>query len=84
MDQLLRKAKRAKDGESATLSLNWKQAPGPADQVNIRAHEQFMLPQTCRNMMPRDGPSGVFGEISNHLKDAMYDRKRTAGKRKAA
>ncbi len=80
VDQLLRKAKRARDGESVTLSLNWKQSLGLADQVDIWAHQQFMLPEAYRNMMP----SGVFGQISMYLEGAMYDRKRTAGKRRAA
>ena len=84
MDQLLRKAKRARGGESVTLSLNWKQAQGLMDQVDIWAHKQFMLPETYRNMMPLHGRSSVFGEISTYIENAMYDQERTTRKRRAA
>ena len=84
IDQLLRKAKRAKGGESVTLSLNWKQAQDLMDQVDIWANGQFTLPEAYRNMMPIHGPSGVFGEISMYIENAMYDQERTARKRRAA
>ena len=34
MDQLLRKAKRGRDYESITLTLNWNQAQGLMDQLD--------------------------------------------------
>ena len=84
MDQLLRKAKRAKGGESITLSLNWKQAQGLMDQVDLWNHERFRLPEAYRKMMPIYGPSGVFGNISMLLEIAMYDQDKAPGRRTAA
>ena len=84
VDQLLRKAKRARDGKSVTLSLSWKQAQDLMDQIDTWSSRQYMLPEKYRNMMPLHGSSGVFGQISNYIEIAMYDQQRTARKRRAA
>ena len=76
INELLKRARTAKSGDSIVLGLSTANATELMDQMNVWGYESHRLPEEYRRTMPRYGISGVFRDISAQLEGAIDDADR--------